>query len=116
MRRGHGDGVRRDGGRAQLCEARAELFDSLPSIQVYSVDDHSLVSVFLHDQLAIHAPQIELYGRESLLAKAAFKEFATLWELAVGFRDIRSWSMEIHAMLRGRTALAAGEAQPSTPR
>ena len=82
---------------------KVKLFDSLPSIAVYSVDDHSLVSVFLHDQLAIHAPQIELHGRESLLAKAVFKEFMTLWDLATEFSDIRSWSSEIGSMLGGRT-------------
>jgi hypothetical protein len=82
---------------------KVKLFDSLPSIAVYSVDDKALVSVFLHDQLAIHAPQIELDGRESLLAKAVFKEFMTLWDQAIGFRDIRSWDSEIGTMLGGRT-------------
>ena len=75
------------------------LYNSLPSVAVYNVDDHSLVSVFLHGQLAIHAPQLELHGRESLLGKVFYKEFMTLWDRAGEVRDIRSWPSEIDDLI-----------------
>ncbi|MEA2230443.1 MAG: hypothetical protein QOD83_259 [Solirubrobacteraceae bacterium] len=83
---------------------QVRLYDSLPSIAVYSVDRQALVSVFLHDQLASDAPQIEVQGDDSFLGKAVFREVDTLWNIAHEFSDLRSWSNEIDGMLgqRGR--------------
>lgn len=44
------------------------LYDSLPSIAVYGVDDRAFVGFLLHGQLAVGSPQIELMGRDSILA------------------------------------------------
>jgi hypothetical protein len=62
---------------------RVRLYDSLPSIAVYSIDGRALVSVFLHGTLAVRAPQIDVRGNDSLLGAAVFGEFETLWNMAV---------------------------------
>jgi hypothetical protein len=69
--------------REQLGADRAAglLFNSLPSVSVYRADEHYLVSVFLHRQLAIHSPQFELDGTGSLLATQVQRELNILWDI-----------------------------------
>lgn len=84
---------------------RVALYDSLPTIAVYSTDEHAFVAVFLHDLLAIDAPQLEVHGVESLFGRAVFNEIGTLWSLAAEFSDVRFWSSEIDGM----AGVAAGQ-------
>lgn len=70
---------------------RVALYDSLPSLAIYRTDDRALVSVFLHGQLAVDAPQFEISGRDTLLGDKIFGEFGTLWSIAQEIKDLRNW-------------------------
>jgi hypothetical protein len=77
---------------------RVRLYNSLPSIAVYGVDDRAFVSLFLHGQLAIKMPQIEVRGEDSLLGRAVFGEVETLWQIGQQFEDVTSWPEELDRM------------------
>jgi hypothetical protein len=85
-----------DGGR----HLRVRLYHSLPSISVYSVDDRAFFSVFLHGQLAVKSPQIEVLGQESLMGRLVFRELETLWETGHEFKDLEQWESELVQMGR----------------
>ncbi len=84
-----------DDGRRHL---RVRLYDSLPSISVFSVDDRAFVSVFLHGQVSTHSVQIEVEGQQSLMGRVVFGELETLWEMAREFEDIEHWQDELEAL------------------
>jgi fido (protein-threonine AMPylation protein) len=73
---------------------RVRVFNSLPSVSVYRADDHYLVGVFLHGQLAIESPQFEIDGTDTLLGQQLRKELDTLWEIG---RDVDpgNWARSI---------------------
>jgi hypothetical protein len=81
-----------DDGRRHL---RVRLYDSLPSISVYGVDDRALFSVFLHGQLAVKSPQIEVQGQDSLMGRLVFRELETLWGIGQEFKDLEQWETEL---------------------
>ena len=84
-------------GRRRL---RVRLYHSLPSISVYGVDDRAFFSVFLHGQLAVKSPQIEVLGQESLMGRLVFRELETLWETGHEFEDLEQWETELVQMGR----------------
>lgn len=84
-----------DDARARL---RIGLYDSLPSLAVYRVDDRALVSFFLQGKLAINAPQMEICGSETLLGGEVLEEMQMLWDVAWEFNDVRHWQDEIEGM------------------
>jgi hypothetical protein len=86
-----------DDGRRHL---RVRLYHSLPSISVYGVDDRAFFSVFLHGQLAVKSPQIEVQGQESLMGRLVFRELETLWETGHEFEDLDQWQTELEDMGR----------------
>jgi hypothetical protein len=86
-----------DDGRRHL---RVRLYDSLPSISVYGVDDRALFSVFLHGQLAVKSPQIEVQGQDSLMGRLVFRELETLWGIGQEFKDLEQWETELGDMGR----------------
>lgn len=86
-----------DEGRRHL---RVRLYDSLPSISVYGVDDRALFSVFLHGQLAVKSPQIEVEGQDSLMGRLVFRELETLWGMGQEFKDLEQWQTELDDMGR----------------
>ena len=86
-----------DDGRRHL---RVRLYHSLPSISVYGVDDRAFFSVFLHGQLAVKSPQIEVLGQESLMGRLVFRELETLWETGHEFEDLEQWETELADMGR----------------
>jgi hypothetical protein len=71
-----------------------KVYNSLPSIAVYRADQHYLVSVFLHGQLAIDSPQFELDGADSVLAKQFQRELDTLWEIGYPVNPM-SWEQDL---------------------
>lgn len=75
-----------------------KLYNSMPSISVYSVDERFFASVFYHGQLAIKSPQIEVQGRSSTIGKAISGEVETLWDIGLEFNDIRDWRTEVSIM------------------
>jgi len=86
-----------DDGRRHL---RVRLYDSLPSISVYGVDDRAFFSVFLHGQLAVKSPQIEVSGQNSLIGRLVFRELETLWDTGHEFEDLEQWETELEQMGR----------------
>lgn len=81
-----------EAGRKRL---RVALYDAMPSLAIYSVDDQAFVSPFLHGHLAVTSPQIEVHGKQSLMGGAVFGEFRTLWRLANEVADLGSWQKEV---------------------
>ncbi|OLF12386.1 hypothetical protein BLA60_08505 [Actinophytocola xinjiangensis] len=69
--------------RRRATHLKVKVYNSLPSVAVYRADEHYLVSVFLHGQLAIDSPQFEIDGADSVLAKQFQRELDTLW--GIGF-------------------------------
>jgi hypothetical protein len=86
-----------DEGRRHL---RVRLYHPLPSISVYAVDDRAFFSVFLHGQLAVKSPQIEVEGQDSLMGRLVFRELETLWEAGREFEDLELWETEMEDMGR----------------
>lgn len=60
---------------------RVRVYNSLPAVSVYRADEHYLVSVFLHGQLAINSPQFEVDGAETPLGRQVQRELDTLWDI-----------------------------------
>ena len=87
-----------DDGRGRL---RVGLYDSLPSLAIYSIDGRATVSVFLHGRLAVDGPQMEIAGADTLLGATVFNELQTLWGIAAQFTDIRDWEAEMAEMAPG---------------
>jgi hypothetical protein len=79
---------------------KVRLYDSLPSIAVYAVDDRAFVSLFLHGQLAFRSVQIEIEGQESLMGAVVFRELETLWKIGQQFEDVTQWQTELLDMAR----------------
>ena len=67
---------------------RVRLYDSLPSLAVYGIDNRAFLGFLLHGQLAVSCPQIELIGRDSILARLAFGEIDTVWDAAQDVADL----------------------------
>ena len=66
----------------QRCGLKVKLFDSQVSISVYHADEQFLVSMYMHGQLAIHTPQLEIEGTsDTVLGKQIDKELRKLWEI-----------------------------------
>jgi hypothetical protein len=79
---------------------RVRLYDSMPSIAVYAVDDRAFVSVFLHGRLAVHSVQLEVQGRDSLMGRQVFEEVQALWEIGREFEDLEQWETQLQEMAR----------------
>jgi hypothetical protein len=88
-------------------EARGRLqvrvYDSLPSLAVYRIDERAWASIFVHGQVANDAPQVELGTGDSLFGRTVFGELEWLWNIAWEFQDVRRWVSEIDEMLPGTT-------------
>jgi hypothetical protein len=74
---------------------KIKLFNSLPSISVYAADELFFVSFFMHGQLAIKAPQLEVHSETSIFGKSVLQEINTLWEIGEEIGDIGNWSVEL---------------------
>jgi hypothetical protein len=79
---------------------RVRLYNSLPSVSVYGIDDRAFVSFFLHGQLAVKSTQIEVLGQDSVMGQLVFGELQTLWSTGQELNDIRHWQNETHERLR----------------
>jgi phage replication-related protein YjqB (UPF0714/DUF867 family) len=73
---------------------KVKVYNSLPSASVYRADEHYLVSVFMHGQLAIDSPQFEISGRGGVLATQFQRELDTLWEIGYPI-DLTSWKQSL---------------------
>ena len=74
---------------------KIKLFNSLPSISVYAADERFFVSFFMHGQLAIKSPQLEVHLGTSIFGRSVLKEINTLWEIGEEIGDIGNWSVEL---------------------
>jgi hypothetical protein len=88
---------------------RVRLYNSLPSISVYRMDDRAFMSFFLHGQLVVRSVQIEVLGRESVMGRLVAREVETLWTIGRSIDDITRWESETRGM---RRRLRKVEAKP----
>jgi hypothetical protein len=56
------------------------LYDSLPSISIYGVDDRAFVSVFPQADVTVESVQMEVRGRDTVMGRLVFREFEKLWQ------------------------------------
>jgi hypothetical protein len=70
---------------------RVRLYDTLPSISLYGIDDRAFVSFFMHGHVAVKSLQIEVLGQTSLMGRCAFEEATALWNLGHEIEDISQW-------------------------
>ncbi|WP_328620022.1 hypothetical protein [Streptomyces sp. NBC_00354] len=77
--------------RARL---KVRLYNSLPSIAVFKVDQHLLVSSFLHGQLAIDSTQIEIDGGDTVMGEEVQQELRTLWSIGKDV-DLLDWRTSV---------------------
>ncbi|MFF3859129.1 hypothetical protein [Streptomyces sp. NPDC002209] len=77
--------------RARL---KVRLYNSLPSIAVFKVDQHLLVSSFLHGQLAIDSTQIEIDGGDTVMGEEVQQELRTLWSIGKDV-DLLDWRASV---------------------
>jgi hypothetical protein len=73
---------------------KVRVYNSLPAVSVYRADDHYLVSMFLHGQLAIDSPQFEIDGTGTRLGQQIQKELDTLWNIGHDV-DLANWQRDI---------------------
>jgi len=74
------------------------LYDSLPSVSIYRVDDRAFLSFFLHGQLAVKSPRIQVHGRDSIMRRLMTRELETLWQIGTDFTDITQWQTEMQSI------------------
>ncbi|KJY45048.1 hypothetical protein VR46_17020 [Streptomyces sp. NRRL S-444] len=79
------------GSRARL---QVRLYNSLPSLAVFKVDQHFLVSSFLHGQLAIDSTQIEIDGGDTVMGEEVQQELRTLWSIGKDV-DLLDWRTSV---------------------
>ena len=60
---------------------RVRLYDALPSISVFAVDERAFLSFLLHGQLAVKSAQIEVLGRDTVLGRLVEREIDVLWRI-----------------------------------
>jgi hypothetical protein len=77
---------------------KIKLFNSLSSISVYAADERFFVSFFMHGQLAIKSPQLEIHSGTSIFGKSVLKEINTIWEIGEEIGDIGNWNVELSRM------------------
>lgn len=78
-------------GQENLANLQVRLYNSIPSISMYRINDYFLVGVFLHGRLAVNLFQLELTGMDTTLANVCFGEFDRMWRIA---REIMPQSFE----------------------
>ena len=66
------------------CQGSLEvrLYNSLPSISMYRVNDYFLIGLFLHGKLAVDFFQLELTGMNTNLVNGCSEEFNKIWSMA----------------------------------
>ncbi|MGH3759738.1 hypothetical protein [Actinophytocola sp.] len=88
------ESVYRQADQRRRSKLKIRVFNSLPSVSVYRADDHFLVGMFLHGQLAIDSPQFEIHGSDTILGRQIQKELDTLWEVGHDV-DPGNWTRSI---------------------
>ncbi|MET9959172.1 hypothetical protein ABZ128_08805 [Streptomyces sp. NPDC006326] len=73
---------------------QVRLYNSLPSIAVFKIDERFLVSSFLHGQLAIDSTQIEIEGGDTVMGEEVQRELRTLWSIGTDV-DLLDWRTSV---------------------
>ena len=64
---------------------RVRLYDTLPSISAYTIDERTFISFFMHGRLAVKSVQIEVLDHTSLMGQLVCREVETLWDMSHEF-------------------------------
>lgn len=84
----------------QRGQLQVRLYNSLPSISIYQVNQFCLMGIYFHGALAISSPQFEV-NMTSFLGKRIDEEFNTLWSIAQPIHHLDQWRRELD-LLSGR--------------
>ncbi|QDQ09744.1 hypothetical protein [Streptomyces spectabilis] len=79
-----------DAGDEDRARLEVRVYNSLPSVAVYKVDEHYLVSSFLHGRLAIRSTQMEIEGCATVMGREVQREVDTLWSIGCAV-DLSNW-------------------------
>ncbi|GGV09985.1 hypothetical protein GCM10010245_18780 [Streptomyces spectabilis] len=79
-----------DAGDEDRARLEVRVYNSLPSVAVYKVDEHYLVSSFLHGRLAIRSTQMEIEGCATVMGREVQREVDTLWSIGCAV-DLSDW-------------------------
>ncbi|MEV4175993.1 hypothetical protein [Nonomuraea sp. NPDC049709] len=74
---------------------RVHVYNSLPSIAVYQVDERYLVSSFLHNKLAINSSQVEVHGTDTVMGRDVRHELTKIWEISRPV-DLGNWQVSVN--------------------
>jgi hypothetical protein len=84
------------------CQGSLEvrLYNFIPSISMYRVNDYFLVGVFLHGRLAVDSFQLELTGMDTTLVKGCFGEFDKIWNMAPEIMPqyLNGWRLKLETL------------------
>jgi hypothetical protein len=62
-----------------------KLYDTIPSMSIYKVNNYALVGFFLPNQLAIESFQLELNLNSSFMSDDITSNFSTTWDMGIEF-------------------------------
>lgn len=82
---------------ADRARLRVRLYNSLPSIAVYRVDERYLVSSFMHGSLAVDSAQVEVDGCGTVVGEQVQRELDTLWQIGCDV-DLGNWRRSLDAI------------------
>lgn len=82
---------------ADQARLRVRLYNSLPSIAVYRVDERYLVSSFMHGSLAVDSAQVEVDGCGTAVGEQVQRELDTLWQIGCDV-DLGNWRRSLEAI------------------
>jgi transcriptional regulator with XRE-family HTH domain len=60
-------------------KVEVRVYNSLPSIEQYTCDDHTFIGFFIHGERSDLAPQLEIAGRDTVLSRFIKEEFDRVW-------------------------------------
>lgn len=79
------------------------LYDTIPSMSIYKVNDYALVGFFLPDRLAIESFQLELNLNSSFMSDDITSNFSTTWDMGIEFLpQLRNsnWRSDLRVLFR----------------
>jgi Domain of unknown function (DUF4062) len=79
---------------------QVRLYNSIPSISMYRINDYFLIGVFLHGRLAVSSFQLELTGMDTTLVYVCSSEFNQIWEMAreIMPHSLDAWRLNIEGL------------------
>jgi len=74
------------------------IYDSLPSVSMYQINERIFVGTFFHGRLAIEAPQFVVYEAHPGFGQCVTEEFNTLLNPEWRIKHLPCWRREVNLM------------------